>query len=178
MLVHVSSKVNVLFYKTGLLDGLGAPARRIEQCQGEADAPVRAVTRRVGIVFAADLEADRLLPNLQNLADLKNERHGPFRVARRIVPVCRRFRTEGESRMGLQRICYEGLKEHLAQTATVLLDCDRPELVHQRASGQFANLLQYDHGGSYRECACAEKVLCPGRIEKRRSYSPDQSEWT
>src|SRR6266480_5923247 len=131
MLVHVSSKVNVLFYKTGLLDGLGAPARRIEQRQGEADAPIRAVTRRVGIVFAADLEADRLLPNLQNLADLKNERHGPFRVTRGIVPVGRGFRTEGESRVRLQRVCYKGLKEHLAETATMFLDGDGPELVHK-----------------------------------------------
>ena len=40
--------------------------------------PVGSVAWSVGIVFAADLVADWLFPNLQNLADLKNDRHGPL----------------------------------------------------------------------------------------------------
>src|SRR5438034_11252794 len=107
--------------------------RGVKQGQCEAHAPVRSVTRAVGVVLAADLKADRLLPNLQNLADLKNERHGPFRVARSVVPVCRGFRTERESRMGLRCVCNERLKEHLAETTTMFLDGDGPELVHKCA---------------------------------------------
>jgi hypothetical protein len=56
------------------------PRRRVKQHEIETHAPIRAVTRGVCVVLAADLKADRLLPNLQNLADLKNERNGPFRV--------------------------------------------------------------------------------------------------
>ncbi len=96
----------------------------VKQGQCEAHAPVRSVTRAVGVVLAADLKADRLLPNLQNLADLKNERHGSFRVARGIVPVGRGFRTEGESRVRLRCVCNERLKEHLADTATMFLNGD------------------------------------------------------
>src|SRR5205809_4747390 len=84
--------------------------RRVKQGQCEAHAPVRSVTRAVGVVLAADLKADRLLPNLQNLADLKNERHGPFRFARGIVPVGSGLRTEGESSVRLLWVCMEWLK--------------------------------------------------------------------
>src|SRR6266516_2455741 len=135
MLVPYLQQDSRLFHKASLLDGFGAPACGIEQRQGEADTPIRTVTRRVRIVFAADLEADRLLSNFQNLADLKNERHGPFRVARGVIPVCCGFRTQGESLMGLCRVCCERLKEHLADTAAVFLDYDRQELVHERARG-------------------------------------------
>src|SRR5207249_8593393 len=116
---------------------------RVKQGQCEAHAPVRSVTRAVGVVLAADLKADRLLPNLQNLADLKNERHGPFRVAWSVVPVGRGFRTEGESRVRLQRVCYKGLKEHLAETATMFLDGDGPELVHKCAGSKPTNLFEH-----------------------------------
>src|SRR5207249_1065619 len=44
---------------------------RIEQSQIKTHAPVRTVTRTVSIIFATDLDADRLLANLQNLADLE-----------------------------------------------------------------------------------------------------------
>src|SRR5436305_10513259 len=84
--------------------------RGVKQGQCEAHAPVRSVTRAVGVVLAADLEADRLFANLQNLADLENERHGPFRVARGIVPIRGGFRTEGASRTSLRCVCKEWLK--------------------------------------------------------------------
>src|SRR5947207_15938202 len=45
---------------------------RVEQSQIKTHAPVRTVTRTVSIIFAPDLDADRLLANLQNLADLEN----------------------------------------------------------------------------------------------------------
>jgi hypothetical protein len=62
---------------------------RIEQSQIKTHAPVRTVTRTVSIIFPADLKADRLFSNLQDLADLEDERHGPLRVARIVVPVGR-----------------------------------------------------------------------------------------
>ena len=43
--------------------------------------PIGSEAWSVGIVFAADLDADRLFPDLQNLADLKNDRHGPLPIA-------------------------------------------------------------------------------------------------
>src|SRR6476646_6517036 len=104
----------------GLLLGISSSYRsrfrfggRIEQSQIKTHAPIGPVTRGVSIIFPADLKADRLFSNLQDLADLEDERHGPLRVARGIVPVCGGFRRNGESRVGLQRVRYKGLKEHL-----------------------------------------------------------------
>jgi len=45
---------------------------RVEQREVKTHTPIGAVARRVGIVFAAYLDADRFFPNLQDLADLKN----------------------------------------------------------------------------------------------------------
>ncbi len=45
---------------------------RIEQSQIKTHAPVRTVTRTVSIIFPADLKADRLFSNLQDLADLED----------------------------------------------------------------------------------------------------------
>ena len=56
------------------------PACRVKQGEVEAHAPIRAVPWSVGVVLPADLDADRLPPDFQNLADLKNHRHGPFAV--------------------------------------------------------------------------------------------------
>src|SRR5437016_379750 len=97
---------------------------RIKQGEVETHAPVGPVTRRVCVIFSADLKTDGLLPNLQNLADLKNERHGPFRVAWRVVPVGRRFRAQREGRVRLERVGDERLKKHLAKALPVLLDGD------------------------------------------------------
>src|SRR5213079_3483652 len=93
-----------LLCEAGLLDGRGRSGRWIQQRQGEADAPIGAVTRCIGIIFAADLEADRLFPNLQNLADLKNDGDSPLAIGGGSVPVCGGFRINGESRMRLCRI--------------------------------------------------------------------------
>ena len=81
--------------------------------------PIGSVARSVGIVFAADLDADRLLSDLQNLADLKNDRHGPFTVFGGSVPVRRCFRVKSESRVGLCRVSNEWLDKHLVDIATV-----------------------------------------------------------
>src|SRR5438034_1107282 len=97
--------------------------------------PVRTVTRTVSIIFAADLKADRLFSNLQDLADLEDEWHGPLRVARGIVPVCGGFRRNGESRVRLCCVSQERLEKHLAKALSILLDGDGPELVHERAGG-------------------------------------------
>src|SRR5207248_9335235 len=56
--------------------------RRVKQGQCETDTPIGPITRAVGVIFSADLKADRLLADFQNLADLNNARNGPFRVAR------------------------------------------------------------------------------------------------
>jgi hypothetical protein len=56
-------------------------------------------------------------------------------------PVCRRFRIEGEGRMGLCRVSNEWLDKHRAVTAAVFFDDDRPKLVHQHAYGPQALLL-------------------------------------
>src|SRR5205823_13979473 len=98
--------------------------RGVKQGQCEAHPPVRPITRAVGVVLAADLKADRLLADLQNLADLKNERNRPLGVSWSVVPVGGGFRTEGESRMGLRCVWNERLKEHFADTAAVILNCD------------------------------------------------------
>ena len=81
--------------------------------------PSRAVAWRVGIVFAADLGANWLLSDLQNLADLKNDWHRPFAVLGGSVPVRRGFRIDGEGRMGLCRVSNEWLDKHLVDIATV-----------------------------------------------------------
>src|SRR5260370_19109263 len=144
----MSSGCYSLLYQAGPFDGRRTPSCRVEQGEVEAHTPIRAIAWSVGVVFPADLDADRLLPNFKNLADLKNERHGPFPVAGGSVPVCRRFRAKGEGRMGLRRVGHKRLKEHLADTLAVFRDYDRPKLVHKRAGGQSANLLPHHHPGS------------------------------
>src|SRR4029077_8073182 len=108
---------------------------RIEQSQIKTHAPVRTVTRTVSIIFPADLKADRLFSNLQDLADLEDERHGPLRVARGIVPVCGGFRRNSESRVRLCCVRQERLEKHLAKALPTLLDSDRPQLIHECARG-------------------------------------------
>ena len=103
--------------------------------------PIGSVARSVGIVFAADLNADRLLSDLQNLADLKNDWHRPFAVLGGSIPVRRGFRVKGEGRMGLCRVSNEWLDKHLVDIAAVVFNYDRPKLVHQHAYGPRAFLL-------------------------------------
>jgi hypothetical protein len=150
----------------------------VKKGQCEAHTPVGPITRAVGVVLAADLKADRLFPDLQDLADLQDEGHGPFRVARGVVPVGRRFRAERESSMRLGRVCEEGLQEHLAKALSVLLDGDGPELVHQRANRPSSHLLQHDNRRPNGECPGTEKWVGSGRIEKDRADTPDQPEWS
>ncbi len=45
-----------------------------------------------------------MFPDLQNLADLEDKRNRPFGVARGVVPVGRRFRTERKRRVRLCRV--------------------------------------------------------------------------
>ena len=61
--------------------------RRVEKGEVETHAPVGTITGAVRVVLTADLYADGLFSNLQDLADLEDERHGPFRVARCVVPI-------------------------------------------------------------------------------------------
>jgi len=126
----------------GLLLGISPSYRsrfrfggRIEQSQIKTHAPVRTVTRTVSIIFPADLKADRLFSNLQDLADLEDERHGPLRVARDIVPVCGGFRRNSESRVRLCCVSQERLEKHLAKALPALLDSDGPELIHEYTRG-------------------------------------------
>jgi|SRR6188472_1312629 hypothetical protein len=93
-----------LLYPAGSLNSLGMPTCWVKEREVKTHTPIGAVAWSVGIVFATDLNADRLLPNLKNLADLKNHRHGPFPVVGRSVPVCCGFRTKGESRMSLRGV--------------------------------------------------------------------------
>src|SRR4029453_17849941 len=87
----------------------------VKKGEVEAHAPVGAVARGVCIIFPAYLNADRLLPNLQDLANLENNRYGPFSVGRRGVPVRGGFGTESKSRMRLSGVGEEGLQKHLAK---------------------------------------------------------------
>ena len=83
-----------LLYQAGSLNRLGVLACRVKECEVQTRPPSRAIAWRVGIVFTADLDADRLLPNLQNLADLKNDWHRPFAVVGGSVPIRRAFRID------------------------------------------------------------------------------------
>ena len=65
------------------LDRLGVLACWEKEREVKTRTPSGSVAWSVGIVFTADLDADRLLSDLQNLADLKNDWNGPFPVARR-----------------------------------------------------------------------------------------------
>src|SRR5947209_6891004 len=62
LLLGISSSYRPRFWSGG----------RVEEGNIQAYAPVRTVTRTVSIIFAPDLDADRLLANLENLADLEN----------------------------------------------------------------------------------------------------------
>ena len=107
----------------------------VKQGEVEAHAPVGSVTRGIRVIFPANLKADRLFSDLKDLAHLEDERHSPFRVAWRVVPVGGGFRTESESRMRLGRLSEKRLEKHLADALSILLDGDGPELVHERAGG-------------------------------------------
>jgi hypothetical protein len=98
------------------------PPRWEKEREVKTHTPIGAVARRVGVVFATDLDADWLPPNLKNLADLKNDGDSPFTVVGGSVPIRRRFRINGEGRMGLRRVGNERLDEHLTKTAAMLLD--------------------------------------------------------
>ena len=117
------------------------PPRWEKERKVKTHTPIGAVAWRVGVVFATDLDADRLLPNLKNLADLKNDGDSPFTVGGGSVPIRRRFRIDGECRMSLRRIGNKWLDEHRAVTAAVFFDHDRPKLIHQSAARPWAALL-------------------------------------
>ena len=80
------------------------PACRVEKREVKTHTPIGPVARRVGIVFPADLDADWLFPDFQNLADLKNDGYGPFTVVGGSIPIRRGFRVKSESRMGACRV--------------------------------------------------------------------------
>src|SRR5438552_16997807 len=52
-----------LLYEAGPLGGRGRPRRWVKQREVKTHTPIGAIAWRVGIVFAADLQADRLPPN-------------------------------------------------------------------------------------------------------------------
>ena len=108
-----------LLCQTGPLNCLGMPACRVKQGEIKTHSQIGTVARCVGVVFTTDLDTDRLFPNLENLANLKNDWYRPFAVVGGSVPVCSGFRIDCESRMGLRRIGNEWLNEHLADTAAV-----------------------------------------------------------
>src|SRR5205085_7252194 len=97
----------ILLHEACPLDGRGSPRRWVKECEVKTHPPIGTVARRISIVFAADLDTDWLFANFQNLADLKNDRHGPFGVARRVVPIGGRFRAEREGGVRLGRISEE-----------------------------------------------------------------------
>ena len=126
----------------GLLLGISSSYRprfwsggRVEESQIKTHAPVRTITRTVSIIFPADLKADRLFSNLQDLADLEDERHSPLRVARGIVPVCGGFRRNSESRVRLCCVSQERLEKHLAKVRRYPGGPAEPELIHEYARG-------------------------------------------
>src|SRR5204863_4892739 len=151
---------------------------RVKQRDDEADAPIWSVARAIGIISSADPNTNRLLADLEDLAQLEVERDRPLSIARRVVPVCSGFRVQRKGGMRLGRVRQKRLEKHLAETAPVFLGCDGPELIHECAHGPSTHLLQYYQRGSDRECASAEKVLGAGRIEKHRAETPDNAERT
>jgi hypothetical protein len=165
-----------LLCQTGPLNCLGMPACRVKQGEIKTHSQIGTVARCVGVVFTTDLDTDRLFPNLENLANLKNDWYCQFPVVGGSVPVCRRLCINGESRMGLRRIGNKWLDEHRAVTAAAFLDHDRPKLVHQCAYGPAADLLQYHDSRSNRECAGAQQRMGSGRVKQCRSDTPNQSE--
>lgn len=46
---------------------------RVEQCEIEAHAPVGAVAWGIGVIFSADLEADRLLSDLSHRYEIRDD---------------------------------------------------------------------------------------------------------
>ncbi len=107
----------------------------VKKSEVETHAPVGPVARGVCIIFSADLNANRLFSDFEDLAYLENDWDRPLGVARRVVPVGRRFRVERESRMRAGRVGDKGLEKHLADALAILLGSYGPELVHQRACG-------------------------------------------
>ena len=69
-----------LLYPAGSLNSLGMPTCWVKEREVKTHTPIGSVAWSVSIVFAADLDADRLLSNLQNLADLEDDRHGPLPI--------------------------------------------------------------------------------------------------
>ena len=116
-------------------------ACRVKQGEIKTHSPIRPVARSVGIVFTTGLDTDRLFPNLQNLADLKKHRHGPFSVVRGSIPVRGGFGAKGESGMSLCRVRDKRLNEHGAVAASMILDHNGPKLVHQRTDRPGPGLL-------------------------------------
>src|SRR5205823_14577787 len=98
-------------------------------------ARIAGVARRVCVLFPADLDADLLFADLEDLADLQDERDRPLGVAGGIVPVGGSFRADGKGRGHLVRVSKKWLKKHLAKALSILLDGDGPELIHECARG-------------------------------------------
>ena len=68
---------------------------RVEQCEIEAHAPLGAMARGIGVIFSADLDADRLFPNrpslLTNPGAQRSGRCGLSAVGGQTVPNRRFF---------------------------------------------------------------------------------------
>ena len=77
----------MLLCQASSLDRFGVPACWEKEREVKTHTPIGSVAWRVGIVFAADLDADWLLSDLQNLSDLKNDWHRPFAFIGVIIQV-------------------------------------------------------------------------------------------
>ena len=103
---------------------------QVEQRYIQAHAPVRTVTRAVSIIFAADLNANRLFTHLKNLLFWKMSGTVHFASPGGVVPVGRGFRTERESSVSLEGVGNERLKKKLAESLSMIFVINRPELIH------------------------------------------------
>ena len=149
----------------------------VKQSEVKTRPPIGSVAWSVGIIFTADFDANWLLPNLQNLADLKNEGNGPFAVLggsvqSAVVSVLR-------VKVVWVFVVYEmngwtNISLTLLRCSSITTDQSwfiNTPMVHGPSCFNAQKWVRL------RMCLCQER-MCSSRIEKRGAETPDQSEWT
>jgi hypothetical protein len=149
-------------------------AFRKEQRDIKAQAPVGPSVRSVGVIAATDLDADRLLSDLQNLTDKEVDWHGPLVVH----PVVSRLAVNPEGRVRLRGVSEEGLKKRRADVLVIVIAANTPDLVGEDADGPALFLHERNERRPEAPLIRPEQAVCSCWIVADRAKAPDDATGT
>src|SRR5215467_7725127 len=150
---------------------LSLPSLREQECDREAESPVRAALRALGVVTPTKLELDRLSTDPHELADCQVDRHRPLAG----LPVAGGFGVEPEGRVGRGRVGDEGLEERVADVGAISIAGKRPDVVGEETIGPAVILSEHDGRRTRPPLPRAKSIVAGGWIKEHRAAADDPS---